>query len=80
MHKSKREEKIPGTGATGKTAVMGTLQRTTEGQVSQVVATVIPNIRRTAVQGEVRKNVEPGSHVYTDTLASYFVDGHSAVA
>ena len=71
MHKSKREEKIPGTGATGKTAVMGILRRTTEEQVSQVVATVIPNIRRATVQGEVRKNVEPGSQVYTDSLASY---------
>ena len=71
MHAKKKEEKIPGTGATGKVAVMGVLQRTTPECVSQVRATVVPDIRRATVQGEVRKAVEPGSHVYTDSLASY---------
>jgi len=71
MHKSKREERIHGTGAMDKTAVMGTLQRTTTERVSQVKATVVPNVRREAIHAEVRKNVEPGAHLYTDSLPSY---------
>jgi len=71
MHKRKRGEKITGTGHVGKAAVMGVLQRTTPEQVSQVKAAVIPNVRRGTAQAHVRHSVEPGSHVYTDALASY---------
>ncbi|MBV9454993.1 MAG: IS1595 family transposase [Rubrobacter sp.] len=66
MHKSKREEKIKGSGASGKVAVMGLLERHGE-----VRTKVIPDIKRRTLQVEVRKNVEPGSEIYTDALKSY---------
>ena len=34
-------------------------------------ATVIPNRKKKAVQGEVKKNVEAGSALYSDALRSY---------
>jgi len=71
MHKSKREEKITGTGNVDKTAVMGLLQRTTEGAASQVRAGVVPNVKRETLLPIVRDHVEPGAHVYTDSLKSY---------
>lgn len=66
MHKDKREAKIHGTGGTGKTAVIGLLER--HGEVRTVV---IPNTKMAVLQAQVEKNVEPGATVYTDELASY---------
>src|SRR2546422_2364486 len=64
MHKGKR--KVKGTGPIGKAIVMGMLERHGE-----VRATVVPTIRKHTLQAEVEKNVEPGSEVFTDALASY---------
>jgi transposase-like protein len=66
MHVSKRQRRITGTGGKDKTAVMGMLER--GGNVRTVV---IPNQKRAALQTEVRKHVEAGSALYTDSLPSY---------
>src|SRR5271165_1156994 len=51
----------------GKTAVQGILDR----DLRQVRCTVIPNIRRETLQGEILKQVRYGSKVYTDSATSY---------
>jgi len=66
MHLSKRKRRITGTGVWDKTPVIGILERSGE-----VRANVIPNRRKKDIQGEIRKHVEQGSHVYTDALLSY---------
>jgi transposase-like protein len=71
MHKSKREEKITGTGGIGKAAVMGLLERHGEDGHSRVRTKVVPNVRRATLSPEVRQHVEGGSEVFTDALASY---------
>lgn len=67
MHKSKKAEKITGTGGSGKELVMGLLDRET----GKVRVKHVANRKRGTLQEEVRANVEPGSAVYTDELASY---------
>ena len=71
MHKDKREKKITGTGGSGKTAVMGLLERHGENKPSKVRTKVVPNTGSEILQGEVRKHVKAGSEVFTDALASY---------
>lgn len=66
MHKSKREEKVTGRGASGKVAVMGLLERHGE-----VRTRVVPDTKRRTLQVEVRENVKLGSEVHTDALRSY---------
>lgn len=63
------EHATPRTGrnqTTGKVAVMGLLAR--HGEIRTMV---VPNTKRTALQGEVNKHVEEGSTVYSDALRSY---------
>ncbi len=50
-----------------KTAVMGMFDR----ESRQVRAKVIPNIKRDTLQAEILKNIEHGSHVYTDSARAY---------
>ncbi len=71
MHKDKRAEKITGTGGSGKVAVMGLLERHGPDGHSRVRTTIVANRRRAVLSGQVRKNVTPGSRVYTDALPSY---------
>lgn len=71
MHKNVRARRITGTGGKDKTAVMGILERGTDGKTSKVRTTVIPNRKKHAIQSEVRKHVEAGSALYSDALASY---------
>ena len=71
MHKDKRAQKIKGTGGTGKTAVMGLLQRHSEKKSSRVVANVIPNVRGEVLKGEIRKYVLAGAEVQTDAWTGY---------
>lgn len=66
MHKEVRERRIKMHGPGDKTAVLGIVER---GGV--VRALVAPNIRKTHLQGEVRKHVDAGSIIYTDALLSY---------
>lgn len=72
MHKDKKAKKITGTGGSGKTAVMGLLERHTSDKASRVKATVVPNTKDDTLQGQVRQNVEPRTELYTDALASYY--------
>ena len=71
MHKSKREEKIKGTGGMGKAAVMGLLERHGEDGHSRVKTKVVPNVRRSTLSPQVREHVAEGSEVFTDALKSY---------
>lgn len=66
MHKSKREQKISGRGASGKIAVMGLLERHGE-----IRTKIVPDTKSRTLQVEVRDNVESGSEVHTDALRSY---------
>jgi len=66
MHVAQRRRRITGTGTKDKTAVMGILER--GGKVRTIV---VPNRKKHALQGEVRKHVEAGAALYTDALLSY---------
>lgn len=55
-----------GRGAAGKTAVMGIHERG-----GKVYAKAIPNVRRVTVMPLIRENVEIGTNLMTDELASY---------
>jgi transposase-like protein len=66
MHKDKKV-KITGTGGAGKELVMGLLDR----ESGEVRVKHVANRRRGTLQEEVRANVEPGSELFTDELASY---------
>jgi transposase-like protein len=70
MHVAQRQRRITGTGTKDKTPVMGILERGKDGK-SRIRTSVIPNRKKSAVQGEVRKHVEAGSALYTDFLLSY---------
>jgi transposase-like protein len=67
MHKDKKVAKITGTGGAGKELVMGLLDRET----GKVRVKHVANRKRGTLQEEVRANVEAGSEVFTDELASY---------
>ena len=54
-------------GATGKTIVMGMLDR----DERKVRASVVPNVKRETLQNEVLNNVKYGSAVYTDDAVPY---------
>jgi transposase-like protein len=66
MHVSERKRRITGTGSKDKTAVMGILERG-----GKIRTTVVPNRKKQALQGEVRKHVEAGAALYSDALLSY---------
>ena len=66
MHIAQRKRRITGTGTKDKTAVMGILERG-----GKIRTTVVPNRKKHALQGEVRKHVEAGSALYSDALLSY---------
>jgi transposase-like protein len=75
MHKSILAKRVaqfatPHTGRNqniGKVAVMGLLDR----QTGEVRTTVLTNVKRRSLHGEVNKHVEVGSTVYSDALRSY---------
>jgi transposase-like protein len=71
MHKGNRARVIHGTGGMGKVAVQGLLARHGKDGHSVVRASVVPNVRKTALQANVRQHVRRGAHVYTDELLSY---------
>lgn len=65
MHKERRAKF--GGGVTGKTVVMGMLDR----DQRKVRATVVPNTQRETLQTEIPNNVKYGSPLYTDEAVSY---------
>jgi transposase-like protein len=66
MHKSKRAEKIHGTGGMDKEIVFGMVER--DGRVR---ALHLNSRRRHELQKAIRENVEAGSAVFSDELLSY---------
>jgi transposase-like protein len=66
MHKSKRAEKIHGTGGMDKEIVFGMVER--DGRVR---ALHVDSRRRYELQKAIRENVEAGSAVFSDELLSY---------
>jgi len=66
MHKERHQRMITNRGVTGKTAVLGILERGGE-----VRAIVVPNRRKKFLQGEIVKHVKQDTPVYTDALMSY---------
>ena len=72
MHADKRAEKITGTGGSGKTAVMGLLARHgAKDSVSQIVARVVPSVKRKDLMKLIREYIPAGAEVHTDALKSY---------
>ncbi len=67
MHERKRHEKIKGTGGSGKELVMGLLDRET----GKVRLKHVMDRKRGTLQAEIRVNVETGTELMTDELASY---------
>ena len=67
MHIAKRKKAITGRGATGKTVVMGMLERG-----GKVKAHVIAERDKKTLHGKIADHVEAGSHVMTDELVSYW--------
>lgn len=67
MHIAKRKKVIQGRGATGKTVVMGMLERG-----GSVKAHVIAERDKPTLHAKIDAHVERGSHVMTDELISYW--------
>jgi transposase-like protein len=71
MHRARRErfaaESGHRGGSTGKTVVMGMLDR----DERKVRASVVPNVKRETLQNEVLQNVKYGTKVYTDDAVPY---------
>lgn len=77
MHKDKRAQKIKSTGGSGKEAVLGIVERSTEDSASRIKTMHVPNVRKKTLAPEVRAAVQPGATIYTDALKSYL--GLSAI-
>lgn len=71
MHKDKRAEKIKGTGSSGKTIVLGAVQRAAGKGKSQVRAKVIKSNDRVTLKKEIEAKVVKGSTLYTDAHRGY---------
>ena len=69
MHKDRKARKLQGKGGgvSGKVGVQGCLERGGE-----VVLNVIRDSSAFTLKGNVRQNVEPGTHLYTDEATAYF--------
>ena len=66
MSNAKRKE-LEGRGAVGKVAVVGVKDRDT----NQVSAQVVPDTSRETLEGFVKRNVIPGTTIYTDEAKAY---------
>jgi transposase-like protein len=71
MHKKKLKARRIGKRAIGKTAVMGLLERHGPDGHSRVRAQVVHETKTRTLDPEVRRQVEPGTTVYSDALPSY---------
>jgi transposase-like protein len=72
MHAKKRKALMgkKGNRWAGKVAVMGLLERHSDGQ-SRVRTMTVQNVRQHRLHNNIREHVEPGANVYTDALPSY---------
>src|ERR1700687_986138 len=66
MHADKHKRRITETGTKDKTPIFGILERGGE-----VRAGVVPNRKKKALHGEIKKHVAAGSAIYSDALMSY---------
>lgn len=66
MHADKHRRRITETGTKDKTPIFGILERGGE-----VRAAVVPNRKKHALHGEIKKHVAAGSAIYSDALMSY---------
>lgn len=73
MHKWRRDKikATVGRGNTGKSTVMGIIQRKRGNRSSKVKATHIPDAKGVTLRQEIFKHVEPGSKLYTDAWQAY---------
>lgn len=71
MHQEKRKRMIHGRGTAGKVVVMGALQRSGDHGPSQVQAEIIENRHINTMHDVVKKNVHPGSTLYSDEFSAY---------
>ena len=71
MHKDRRERTIKGTGASGKTIVMGILERKGRHTTSRVRARVIKETTKSVLHAEVLSAIEPGATLFTDAARGY---------
>ena len=70
MHKGRYDRAMNSNSWYGKTAVMGLLERNTEGK-SRIRTRVIKNTRRATLLPVLKENVELGSSLYTDAANGY---------
>jgi len=66
MHVSKRRAKIMGTGGRDKVPVLGILKRR-----GKVRTSVVPDVTRQTLRGQLLANVAPGAQVFTDAWVAY---------
>jgi len=72
MHKHKREKKITGTGASGKTVVMGILSRGSGKNKSRILkAKTIADTTKETLHAEIKAAVATGATIYTDSHSGY---------
>jgi transposase-like protein len=71
MHKRQRKLRITSNGVAGKTPVMGLLERHDGKKHSTVRAQVVTNRKSATLHPVIHKHVEPGTQLYTDSLAGY---------
>jgi transposase-like protein len=67
MHMKKRLQMQSGLHANKKMSVMGMLDR----ESRQVRAKVVPNVKRAVLQGEILRQIHPGSKIFTDGWTGY---------
>ena len=61
MHRHVRERKIKVTGGSGKAAVLGMVERSSEDRTSRIKTSHVPNVKRRTLAPEIRANVEQPS-------------------
>ncbi len=66
MHKGKRNKKIKGRGASGKTAVIGLVERN-----GRVYAQPVKSTDADTLQTVIKERVEQGSLLFTDEFPAY---------
>jgi len=72
MHADKRKEKIKGTGAMGKSIVMGLLARhSAKTPVSQAVTRVVSSTKAVTLVPHIHEHIPFGAEVHTDTYVAY---------
>ncbi len=66
MHKSKRAQRISGTGGKDKTIAFGVLERG-----GNVITMVVPDRQKITVQERIKEHVKAGSAIFTDAMHGY---------